>query len=184
MNTTTRSGLLAVTLTLASCANTIEREFEIDAPIDSSWAVIGEDFGGVEKWASVIPSSYATVQDGVPTERVCESNIGSLKETVLEYDAEAHRVAYIAEVDDAPFFVSQLANSWTLTDNGRGGTTVRMEFDADLWPVFNVVMWPLMRGEFATLFDETVEELQYYVENGTPHPRKLEAIREAEESSS
>lgn len=174
-----RAGLLAAPIALvamaAGCANTIERSIVVGAPIDEAWEVIGERFAEVDSWASAVPSSSPTYADGELIGRTCDTTLGSVSESIQEFDAENHTVSYSAEAAEMPFFVRGLTNRWTLTAEGPNATRVDMRFEADLWPGFNLAMWPFMRGQFTDLLDSALEEYQYYLEAGEPHPRKLEA---------
>ncbi len=181
----TRPALLPlIPLLAAACANTVHRETVVDAPLSDAWRVLAEEFSSVDKWASSIPKSYATnggpALQGAPSHgRVCETPLGSATETITRYDERGHVLAYEAKVDTFPFFVSGLSNQWTLIPEGPNRTRIVMDFDADLWPVFNVVMWPFMKGRLVKLLDESTEELETYLETGAIHQRKVAALAEA-----
>lgn len=169
-------------LLASACSTTVERSFTVDAPPERVWEVLGEGFGEVDSWASGVAASSAKPLDADragPTGRTCSTDLGPLDENVLLFDATDRRIAYEAHSEAMPFFVRGLENEWRMTPLADGGTQVDMNFVARLTPGFNVVMWPFMRGKITRLLDESIEELTYFVEQGEPHPRKLEAMAEA-----
>lgn len=174
-----------VSLFLSACAGTIDREMVVDAPIEDAWRVLATEFASVDAWAASIPKSYATDGGALPgapaAGRVCETSLGKATETITRFDSRAHVIAYQAKVDTFPFFVSSLKNQWTLAAEGPRKTRITMNFDADLWPGFNVVMWPFMRGKISKLLDESTEELATYLETGEVHERKRAAMASTEE---
>lgn len=171
--------LLALSLVLTACSSGIRRSVVVDASIDRTWQVFGDEFADVDAWAASIPESSATYgADGIPTARTCASPIGTLVETVREFDPEARVIAYDAQSDAMPFFVDGLSNRWELTAESPETTRIDMQFEADVWPVIGTLAWPLMRIRMASLLDETIEELEHYVETGRPHERKIAATAE------
>jgi hypothetical protein len=49
------------------------------------------------------------------------------------------------------------------------------KFRSNIKPL-GLLLWPLLRIGFGKFVGEIMEELQFYVENGKPHPRKVKAI--------
>ena len=41
------------------------------------------------------------------------------------------------------------------------------------------MIWPLIRLGFGIFIGQIMEELQYFVEKGTAHPRKIKALSKA-----
>ncbi|MEM1099850.1 MAG: SRPBCC family protein [Planctomycetota bacterium] len=183
MNRSKRTALFSLTLAagvllLTGCASQIDKRFTVDAPPEHAWSVLAEDFADVSVWASEIGHSVGTQQNGTPATRSCETSIGTFKETVVEYDEDSRVLAYRAESDDMPGFVRELTNRWTLTANEEGGTEVQMQLNADLSGLGNL-MWPMMYTQLNGPVTRTIEDFKYYVEHGTPHPRKLAATEGA-----
>lgn len=170
--------LIAISLLTTGCATQIEKRVSVDATPEQTWAVLAEDFAQVSVWASEIEHSSGTASGHVPTTRSCETSIGGFKETVLEYDEVNRVLAYRAESEDMPGFVRELSNRWTLTPNPDGGTDIHMLLTADLSPL-GKMMWPVMFTQLNGPVSRTVEDLEFYLENGQPHPRKLAAIAES-----
>ena len=158
----------------------LKRQFTVNASADRLWEIMGLQFAEVSHWASSIYASRernsSTVPPGAPCAgRVCETSMGSFKEQILAYDDRRKTLAYDAKGDKMPFFVKHLENNWTFTPLTDGKCKVEMRMEMSLLPVFNLLMAPMMRMQMGKVVNQVVEELTYFAENGTPHPRKLEA---------
>jgi hypothetical protein len=42
---------------------------------------------------------------------------------------------------------------------------------------FGYLLWPLLRIGFGNFVGDIMGKLKFYVENGTPHPRKIKAMK-------
>ncbi|GAB5521446.1 MAG: hypothetical protein RhofKO_36970 [Rhodothermales bacterium] len=160
----------------------IEKTIQVNAPADQVWAVLAHDFHNAYKWASSVDHSAARVAGPPPGDapfetagRACQTSLGPIKETLEYYDEQARRFGYSAKGDKMPFFVKHLQNNWAVQANGPNRSTVRMALEARLLPVFAQLMGPIMRKQFDTVLTEATEELKFYIEQGRPHPRKVEA---------
>lgn len=158
----------------------IKRQFTVNASADRLWEIMGLQFSQVSHWASSIYDSQghnsSIIPQGAPCSgRVCNTTMGSFQETILRYDDQRKMISYNAKGDKMPFFVKQLANNWTFTPLAGGKCKVDMCLEISLLPVFNLLMAPMMRMQMGGIINQIVEELTYFAENGTPHPRKLEA---------
>ncbi|MEM7716033.1 MAG: SRPBCC family protein [Cyanobacteria bacterium P01_A01_bin.68] len=158
----------------------IKRQFTVNASADRLWEIMGQEFGQVSHWASSIHDSQGRntgrVLEGAPCSgRVCETAMGNFKEQIHTYDESSKTLAYDAKGDKMPFFVKRLANNWTFTPLSEGKCKVDMRMEIGLLPVFNLLMAPMMRIQMGGVIEQIIEELSYFAENGTPHPRKLEA---------
>ena len=78
-----------------------------------------------------------------------------------------------------PFFVKNLVNNWQVTEQGNRQAAVNMKLNIDLMPVIGTLMAPMMKVQMGKLLGEAVEELKFFVENGKPHPRKVQAMQKA-----
>ncbi|MEM9093015.1 MAG: SRPBCC family protein [Cyanobacteria bacterium P01_F01_bin.53] len=158
----------------------IKRQFTVNASADRLWEIMGLQFAHVSQWASSIYSSQERNNDTVPLDapcsgRTCETAMGSFKEKILTYDEQKKLISYDAKGEKMPFFVRQLVNNWTFIPIAGGKCKVDMCMEISLLPVFNLLMGPMMRMQMGGVIDQITEELTYFAENGTPHPRKLEA---------
>lgn len=158
----------------------IKKQFTVNASADRLWEIMGLQFDRVSDWASSIHDSQGRnsgiVPQGLPfSGRVCQTSMGSFQEKILKYDEHKKMISYDAKGDKMPFFVKHLANNWTFTPLGGGKCKVDMCMEISILPVFDLLMGPMMRMQMGGTIDQVIEELTYFAENGTPHPRKLEA---------
>ena len=158
----------------------IKKQFTVNASADRLWEIMGSQFADVSYWASGIYASRSrnsgmTPQGASCSGRVCETTMGTFKEQILKYDEQSKTLSYDAKGEKMPFFVKQLENTWTFTPLIGGKCQVNMCMEASLLPVFNLIMGPIMRMQMGGVVNQVIEELSYFAENGSPHPRKLEA---------
>ena len=158
----------------------IKRQVTINAAVESVWEVIGPQYAQVEKWISSVHVSNArssgTVLHQAPCSgRVCETDLGPFKETLTCYDEDNRILAYSAEGAKMPFFVKHMSNTWRVTPLSNSLSKVEMSMEVSMMPVFGWVMGPMMRMRLGQIGTEAVEDLKYFIEQGSPHPRKLEA---------
>lgn len=163
----------------------IQRQFTVNASADRVWEILGPQYDNVAEWVSSVHVSHghntsALLQNAPCSGRVCETDLGPFKETITHYDEHKRHVAYTAQGEKMPFFVKHLSNSWTVTPLTDNTAKVDMCMKADLLPVFNIVMGPVMRLQMGGILENATEELQYFAETGTPHPRKIEAQRKTQ----
>lgn len=154
---------------------------EIQASVGQVWEVIGSGFPDADQWASAVYQSSARVDgaklsDAPFSGRTCETSIGAARETILLYDEGAGRISYEAQADKMPGFVRKLVADWRIDPVNAGTVRVEMKLTVDLKPPFNFIMPPMMRLQMGPLVAKTLEELKHFVEQGTPHPRKLKQI--------
>lgn len=162
----------------------ITKQIAIEAPVDAAWERLGPQFSSVDRWASSVARSRLRDDGrklaGAPCYgRVCETDLGPFRESLVEYDERSHVLAYEASGDKMPFFVKKLRNRWSLHAQGPETTLVQMEMNVDLMPVFSLLMGPMMRRQMAPVMAQSIEEFKHFVETGRPHPRKEQAIAEA-----
>ncbi|MEO0588681.1 MAG: SRPBCC family protein [Planctomycetota bacterium] len=163
----------------------ILRDITIDASPDRVWEVLGPGYADIGRWMSAVSHSSPVIgQQAAPNAplagRTCETDLGPFKESILEYDEEKRVLAYDAQGDSMPFFVTYLANRWSVTGYGNTAyvnsqVTVKVKFPFG-------VMLPMMRLKLGPVLTHAVEELKHYVETGEPHPRKVAAMNQAKPS--
>ena len=165
---------------------TIDKTIHINAPAERVWDVLAHQFHDAAAWASAI--SHSGPRDAGPLAgdapfaqngRACQTSLGPFRETIQHYDETARTYGYTAEGDKMPFFVKSLQNNWTVRPNGPNRSTVVMEMEARLLPVFAQLMGPIMKRQFDTVLTETTDDLKVYIETGRPSARKVEADRKA-----
>lgn len=157
----------------------IKQQFSVNASVDRVWEILGPQFDRVSVWASGVYGSQSrdtgkTLPNAPCSGRICETKIGSFKETITQYDEKRKILSYTAQGDKMPFFVKQMSNTWTTESLGQNKTQVGICMEISLMPIFNLVMGPMMRMQMGGVLKEVGEEMKYFAENGVPHPRKRE----------
>ena len=165
---------------------------KIDAPADKVWAVFAHDFDNAYKWMASVPHSYAKANgeefDGAKSAgRVCELDQGGIKasEKFLAYDEEAKTATVRIDFLDTPmvFPVKHNTLECSIVETEDGNSEMTWAFRSRIKPLAYLI-WPLLRLGFGSFVGQIMEELVFYVENGTPHPRKLKANKKSELSAS
>ena len=153
-------------------ALSIRQSVEVAASPDRVWQVLGRDFGGLDKWASLVPHASLTQLPSGATQRQCSTAIGEFKETVTKYDETKRRLAYRVDAGTPPV-VSEMANAWQVAAVDGGRSRVEMELTVQLVDGAPAAAAEGMKANFGTVTRQLTEELKHYVETGRPHPRKL-----------
>ena len=127
----------------------------IDTPGDKVWDVFAHDFDNAYKWMASIPKPFG--QDNgkkyagsSSAGRVCELG-GPLVQNVAEF---------------------------SLIEQGENQSVVTFSVTSTLKPLAFVI-YPIIKFGFGFFVKQIVEELKFYVETGTPHPRKIKALNKA-----
>ncbi len=158
---------------------TIEKEIIVNKSIESAWHVIGTQFADAYKWASPVnhsEGSGAGINGSTCSERGCATTMGKLKEKILEYSIENHKISWQA-VQGMPAMVKFAKNTWTLTSLGKDKTRVNMKMDIQVGGIIGFLMQPMMKMQMGGMGNALTEDFKYYVENGQPSARKIKAMR-------
>jgi hypothetical protein len=159
----------------------------VNASADKVWEVFAHGFNDAYKWMASVPHSYAQSNgeafEGAQTEgRVCELSPDGTgikaSEKFLAYD-ELNKTATV-QIDfvNTPFLFPIKFNllDSSLKETSDGQCEMTWEFRSKIKPL-GYVLWPLLRVGFGKFVGNIMGELQFYVENGTPHPRKIKAMK-------
>ena len=155
----------------------IEKEIMVNKNIKDAWKVLGIDFANASKWASAVNHSEGNGEKfngSTCSERGCSTTMGSIKEKLYEFSNENYSLAYeVAE--GMPSMVKYATNTWRLVDLGNGKCKLQIKMDIRMGGFFGSLLQPIMKLQMSKMGNHLVEDFAYYVENGTPHPRKLKA---------
>ncbi|MEM9372532.1 MAG: SRPBCC family protein [Planctomycetota bacterium] len=159
----------------------ITRTITIDTPVDRVWDIVGPGFTDADRWACSIdrsePHDGERRCDSSPfTGRVCETSIGTVNETVLEYDDIRRRLSYEAYAESMPGFVRRLINTWRVAGTDHGTTQVEMQLAVELAAPFNFVLGPLMRWRLGRILRQALRDLKHFAETSEPSLAKAKAI--------
>ncbi|MEO0689716.1 MAG: SRPBCC family protein [Pseudomonadota bacterium] len=156
----------------------------IEAPVETVWKIIGEEYAQVGEWGSAVlaskPRAGTPKVAGAPVAgRICETSLGPFTEAIEAYDARRHTLTYSATGDKMPGFMKGLQNTWKLRSLGANATEATMTLSADIAFPMNILMGWMMKMQFKKASTETVDDLQYFAETGRVSERK----RKIDESS-
>ena len=149
----------------------VVRVIEIDAPATDVWDVLGTRYSEVHEWATPVHEASGpglgtgpALGDG----RTCVTSIGNVQETIVDFDAERHRLSYEAKSDGMPRFVRQMVADWVFIEYGPMSTTVRMTLTMDVAPPFNLFIGPVMKLQMGRMIGRVMKDLKVFVETGRP----------------
>ena len=156
-------------------------EVLINAPVSRVWDILANDFEHIDRWASVIARSEAT--DDLPTidaapasGRLCKAHgFGSVIEEITLFDPVHMRFSYKA-TRGLPFFIKDAINNWSVREVGPEKTLVTSRGELEMGFFSSIFLMPMFRIQMSRIGARMFEELKYYAERGTPHPRKVKSI--------
>jgi len=156
-------------------------EITITAPVSKVWKVLGEEFGDIAQWATIIVKSNAikNIENEEVVGRVCSAKgFGDTEEELTHYDDNSMSFSYNA-VKGLPFFIKTAENNWSVHSVSESETIVksRAEIEMNFFPGF--ILAPLFKLMMGGKGREMFEELKFYIENDQPHPRKRKQLLHA-----
>jgi len=157
----------------------------VQATAQDVWKTFAHDFDNAHVWMASVPHSYGKDNgeafDRAQTcGRVCEltPNSGGMKasERFLAYDEDSKTCTVRIDFVDTPLFFPVHHNTldFSIVDTADGQSEMTWVFRSKIKPLAYLI-WPLLRVGFGVFVGQIMEELTYYVERGTPHPRKVKA---------
>lgn len=151
-------------------------EIVINAQADRAWEVIGERFGDISEWASVISESVMDGPPGVGRVRSCHVAgfgpfaPGVIKERLVSFDPEARSLSYEA-AEGMPGIIVHALNRWSVNPGPGAGCTVKIHATLTLRPPARL-LGPLFRRRMRGDTERVLAELRHRVETGHAHPAK------------
>jgi len=158
----------------------IRREIALNTPARNAWIVLGERFGTISEWAAPITASSLAGELGAGAVRTCHIagfgpvKPGVIKERLVTFDPGAMSFSY-ESVEGLPGFIRHAANRWSVRAAGERSCVVSTHATLELCGAARVFGYFLGR-RMARDGGRVLEELQHQVEQGRPHPRKVEAM--------
>lgn len=158
-------------------------EVQIDVPAKVVWAILGENFSRIGDWASVIKRSEA-ITNGTPpagadaSGRYCTPAmpfVSEVTEQLVHFDETSKTFRYEA-TEGLPGFIHKAENTWRVIEDGPERCIVRTTGKLAMNPVLGSLLFPMFKLQLNRAGAQLVEELKYYAENGTPHPRKARQL--------
>ncbi len=154
------------------------RIFNVDK--NAAWQEIAVNFGQAHVWSSAIGSITVTKAGAageLGDQRACfiPAFNGETKETIIQFDEDSGVFAYSVD-QGLPPFVTYGAATWTMTELDRGRTLVTVEIKMDTAPGVPPQAIAFARAGMTQLVGSSIDEVKYYLERGTVHPRKIAAF--------
>ena len=158
----------------------IIKELSIEKSIEDVWEILGNQFGEIDKWASLIHKSEVSGKPSLPgvtySIRSTETSQGPTKQELLEFDPNIYSLKYKA-IAGTPFFIKDVSAKWSLSKTNTDSTQLILDFYFETAGFIGMILTPIAKLKLSKLGDELLDDFKYYVENGQPHPRKLAAAK-------
>jgi hypothetical protein len=91
-----------------------------------------------------------------------------------EVDPHNYKLAYHIS-KGVPRIAKSALGDWSLSKVSKEQTSLNVHFILETKGLLGFVMSPIISSKIRKASTEIAEELKYYLENGKPHPRKLES---------
>lgn len=162
----------------------IEKEIIINKSVKDAWQVLGHDFASPSKWASAVNHSQGHGENSYEglycSERSCSTTMGSIREKLYEFSHAKYMLAYEI-VEGKPSIVEYASNTWQLIELGEGKCKLQIRMDIRVKRFFDLLLKPIIKMQMSTIGNHLVEDFAYYIENSTPHPRKMKALNKVKQ---
>jgi hypothetical protein len=162
----------------------LQAEVEIGAPASVAWVVLGERFGQIGEWATPIIASSLEGEPVIGAVRTCRIAgfgpvaPGVIKERLIAFAPERTSLVYEA-IDGMPRFVRRSVNRWSVHARDERTCAVRAHATVELSRLATVLS-PLLKRKLQHDGARVLEELRFRIEHGHPHPRKVDAVADAD----
>jgi hypothetical protein len=164
----------------------ITKQLDVDAPADKVWKVFAHDFDRASEWMASVPHSYGkdvgeSFEGARSAGRVCEldgdPNGIKASESFLAYDEKARTCTVKIDITGSPMIpIHGNVLAFSVEENGPSRSIVKWVVTPRLKSP-GYLIYPLIKLGLGHFIGQIAEELQYFVENDTPHPRKVKATR-------
>ena len=156
----------------------IIKQLTINKPIEDVWDVLGNQFGEIDKWASLIHQSEMSGESTIPgmlhSIRSTETTGGPTKQELTVFNADEYTIAYKA-IAGTPGFFKSVNAEWSLVEKDDNITGLTLDFEVQ-FKGLGILLSPVVKMKLGKVGDELLDDFKFYVENGKPHARKLEAV--------
>lgn len=156
----------------------IKKELAISKSIEEVWEVLGNQFGEISVWSSLIKESkvYGDSKLEGLNYSIRETNTtqGITKQEMTSFNKEQYSLSYKA-LSGTPFFIKSVNAKWSLSKLNDDNTQINMNVDVQTKGIMAAILNPVAKMKLGKLGDELMDDLKYYLENGSPHPRKTQS---------
>ena len=151
------------------------RKLSIAKPVEEVWEILGNQFGEIDKWASIILTSEVSGEAKIPgvnySIRSTKTTGGDTKQELTGFDAKNYMISY-KSISGTPAIIKQVSAVWKLKNGGENTTILVLDFKAEMKGL-GFILAPIAKIKLGKVGDVLLEDFKYYVENGKPHARKL-----------
>ena len=158
----------------------VKQELTMNATIDATWQVMGTEFSEVDIWATNFIASEAggnkKFKDIDYSTRVTLTKNGKNTQELDDFDPATHQLKYHI-TKGKPGIAKEAKAKWSLVDLGPNKTKVILEFKLVTKGWLGLLMSGKVRSGITNASGEIAEDLQFYMENGTAHPRKIKSLK-------
>ena len=155
----------------------IIKELSIAKPVEEVWEVLGNQFGEIDKWASIISHSDVSGQPKLPgvnySMRNTTTTQGDGQQELTGFNPDKHEISY-KSISGTPAIIKQVSAHWSLQKEGENNTQLRLDFTAEMKGM-GFILAPIAKIKLGKVGDVLLDDFKYYVEHGKPHPRKVSA---------
>ncbi len=156
----------------------IERQITISRSADEVWASVGQNFGQISDWAAGVTSSRMKNPDAElqGNTRICDvPGMGTLVEDIDTADHTTRRLGYA--IKGMPAMVARCYNTMEVRPHTPTSSKVLITWDITSKGVAGAMMKPMMKMQLGSATNKLLQEMKTYLETGTPHKRKLKAMK-------
>lgn len=148
----------------------ISREITVGVSADKAWELIGENFGNVGDFSSLLHSSHLEGELDVGAKRVCDlGKKENAVETIIHFDRQARVLTYLL-TKGLPPFMTRVQNHWEVIEKGPNNAVLRTSPTMDIkW--WGLPLVPLMRVGVGPVLNKFLMEAKHLLETGALHPR-------------
>ena len=155
----------------------IIKELSVAKPIEEVWEVLGNQFGKIDNWASIISHSEVSGSSKIPgvdySIRSTKTTSGDTQQELTGFNPDQHTISY-KSISGTPPIIKQVHAHWSLTKKDANNTHLVLDFVAEMKGL-GFILAPVAKIKLGKVGDVLLDDLKYYVENGQPHPRKVAA---------
>ncbi|NRA11796.1 MAG: SRPBCC family protein [Crocinitomicaceae bacterium] len=153
------------------------KELTIAKHIEDVWEVLGNQFGQIDHWASIISKSDVSGPAKIPgvdySIRTTMTAKVEGKQELTGFNPTKHEVSY-KSLSGTPPIIKQVVADWKLTSKGDNSTHLVLDFTEQTKGMGHLLS-PIVKMKFGKIGDELLNDFKYYVENGKPSPSKIAA---------
>jgi hypothetical protein len=156
----------------------VKKELVINEDINAVWEVMGTQYTQVHLWSTNFKDSKA---GGTPKlqgmdylHRITQTSRGETIQELDAFDSGNYTLTYHIS-KGLPEIAKSAIGIWSLALVESSKTKVILEFEMETNGFKGRMLSSIIKLKLGKSAMEIAEELKFYVENGEPHPRKIES---------